>query len=52
MESKWGYRLTQKAAADLEDIAEYMPWNWQIQKRLRIVYGRRNIDEFLRKLNV
>lgn len=24
MESKWGYRLTQKAAADLDDIAGYI----------------------------
>lgn len=110
MESKWGYRLTQKADADLDDIVgyfgvelanpkaasdfvdklqgtieearsflqsgslvvnEFVP-NTGVRKKLvgnyimyylldsdekmifilRIVYGRRNMDEILRQLNV
>ena len=110
MESKWGYRLTQKADADLDDIVgyiavelanpkaasdfldklqeaieearsfpesgslvinEFVP-NTKIRKKLagnyimyympdfdekmifvlRIVYGRRSMDEILRQLNV
>ena len=110
MESKWGYQLTQKADADLDDIVgyiavelanptaasdfadklqgaieearsfpesgslvinEFVP-NTEVRKKLvgnyimyylpnpdekmiiilRIVYGRRNMDEILRKLNV
>lgn len=110
MESKWGYRLTQKADADLDDIVgyiavelanpkaasdfmdklqgaieevrsfpesgslvsnEFVP-NMEIRKKLvdnyimyylpdsdkkmifilRIVYGRRNMDEILRQMNV
>ncbi len=109
MESKWGYQLTQKADADLDDIVgynavelanpkaasdfvdklqgaigearsfpesgfpavnEFVP-NTEVRKKLvdnyimyylpdsaekmifvlRIVYGRRNMDEILRKLN-
>ncbi len=110
MESKWGYQLTQKADADLDDIVgyiavelanpkaasdfldklqeaieearafpesgslvinEFVP-NTKIRKKLtgnyimyylpdsaekmifvlRIVYGRRNMDEILRQLNI
>lgn len=110
MESKWGYQLTQKADADLDDIVgyiavelanpkaasdfvdklqevieearsfpesgspvvnEFVP-NTEVRKKLvgnyimyylpdsaekmifvlRIVYGRRNMDEILRQLNV
>ncbi len=110
MESKWGYRLTQKADADLDDIVgyiavdlanptaasdfvdtlqrvieearsfpesgspvvnEFVP-NTEVRKKtvgnylmyylpdsaekmifvLRIVYGRRNMDEILRQLNI
>lgn len=110
MESKWGYQLTQKAYADLDDIVgyiavelanpkaasdfldklqeaieearsfpesgslvinEFIP-NMKIRKKLagnyimyylpdsdekmlfvlRIVYGRRNMDEILRQLNI
>ena len=110
MESKWGYQLTQKADADLDDIVgyiavelanpkaasdfvdklqgaieearsfpesgslvvnEFVP-NTEIRKKLvgnyimyylpdfdekmifvlRIIYGRRNMDEILRQLNV
>lgn len=110
MESKWGYQLTQKADADLDDIVGYMAVelanstaasdfvdklqgaieetrsfpksgslvinefapNAEVRKKLvgnyivyylpdfdekmifilRIVYGRRNVDEILRQLNV
>ncbi len=110
MESKWGYQLTQKADADLDDIVgyiavelanpkaasdfvdklqgaidearsfpesgssvvnEFVP-NTEVRKKLvgnyimyylsdsaekmifvlRIVYGRRNMDEILRQMNV
>ena len=110
MESKWGWQLTQKADADLDDIVSYIAVelsnpkaasdfveklqraieevrgfpesdstvvnefvpNMQIRKKtvgnymiyylpdstekmffiLRIVYGRRNMDEILRQINV
>ncbi len=110
MDSKWGYQLTQKADADLDDIEGYMAvelanpkaasdfvdklqevieeaWSFpescspvvnefvpatEVRKKLvanyimyylsdsaekmilvlRIVYGRRNVDEILRQLNV
>lgn len=109
MESKWGYQLTQKADADLDDIVEYIAVelanpkaasdfvdklqevieearsfpnsgfpvvnefvpNTEVRKKLagnyimyylpdsaekmifvlRIVYGRRNMDEILRQMN-
>lgn len=110
MESKWGYELTQKAAADLDDIVGYIAveltnptvasdfvdklqgvieearffpesgssvnnelvLNMEVRKKLvgndmmyylpdsdeqmifilRIVHGRRNMDEILRQLNI
>jgi len=110
MESKWGYQLTQKAGADLDDIVGYIAVelanpkaasdfvdklqgaieearsfpesgfpvvnefapNTEVRKKLagnymmyylpnsaekmifalRIVYGRRSMDEILRKMNV
>lgn len=63
MESKWGYQLTQKADADLDDIVGYIAVELANSKAasdfdekmifvLRIIYGRRNMDEILRQLNV
>lgn len=60
MESKWEYQLTQKASEDLvrkKTVGNYILYYLpdavkQIIFVLRIVYGKRNMDEILRKLDL
>ena len=37
MDSKWGYQLTQKADADLDDIVGYIAVELQTQRQHRIL---------------
>lgn len=47
MESKWGYQLTQKADADLDDIVGYIAVELATLRRPRILWT--NCRERLRK---
>lgn len=38
MESKWGYQLTQKADADLDDIVGYIAVELATQRQQRILW--------------
>ena len=57
MESKYQYRLSQKAEADLDGIVSYIAVELSNPQAAsdfvdKLVYGKRNMEEILRELDL